>query len=446
MQMEHLFKIEKIISGGEGLGRLANGMVVMCPFVLPGETVRVRETKRTSGYIKAELTGIVSPSKHRCQPFCLQFGKCGGCSLQHVTYQEQLKIKKDILTETLSRAGSLPAAPIPIPISSCRQREYRFRIRLHIDKNGRIGFHRRQSNTLISFDHCHLAAPSLNLIVKELAETKLIKPLAVFVRQIEIARSPAGETVAATLFLHKRRKQKIPPEKLLQQIIEQTSISAFTLQGKEKTKGLHRNAAMKQNFTINAEPNPKSYSLKWDSHCFSQVNPEQNQQLVNLVIDGIGTPDGLRVLDLFSGMGNFSIPLALLGADVTSVELNKRAIKAARANAHANGVPADKIICAKTQDYLLQNKIKPGSFDCIIIDPPRQGLAEISEQIAELQAKKIIYISCDPATLARDLKIIIDKEYRITSVTPVDMFPHTPHIESVVLLEKNYSPIMPTIC
>ncbi len=430
VQLEHTIEIQKIITGGNGLGRLADGMVVMTPFVLAGELVRVAEIQRFSGHVQAKTLDIVHPSPMRQVPICPMYTICGGCALQHTPYPNQLAIKKEILVETLNRSHVLPEADIPTPLPSPAPEGYRYKIRLHIAKNGKTGFHRMQSHQLVEIKHCPLAAPALNTTLLNLHNSGLPEELAPFCRQVELACSPADDTVVATAYLSSARQ---PPKVLQQKILDQAGLSGLAFKSRKKTKFFPKPIGLHQQFSAG----DKSYTLSWDSRCFFQVNPEQNSQLVELVRTAAGPVAGKKILDLFCGMGNFSIPLACAGAEVTGIELNKFAIHAARANSDNAAIKSIDFIAADVGRHLQRLVHKKIRFDIVVLDPPRQGIGRATQLLPRLQPEKILYISCDPATLSRDLGVLTREGYDLKSVTPVDMFPHTHHIECLAVLEKN---------
>ncbi len=431
MQLEHTIEIQKIITGGSGLGRLTDGMVVMTPFVLPNEVVTVAETQRFSGHIQAQTLKIVQPSPKRRPPFCPQYTVCGGCALQHTPYPNQLAIKKEILTETLTRSHIPPEENIPAPLPSPEPEGYRYKIRLHIAKNGSIGFHKMQSHELVEIKHCPLAAPTLNTTLLNLDKSGLLPELAQFCRQIELACSPADDAVVvATMHLSSARQ---PPKALQESILNQAGLRGIAFKSRKKTTFLPKPVLLQQQFSTGSQ----RYTLSWDSRSFFQVNPEQNRQLVQLVMEHAGAVSGKTILDLFCGMGNFSVPLALAGAEVTGIELNKSAINAARTNAATAAIKNSSFITADVGRHLQQLVNKKVRFDIVVLDPPRQGLGRSTQLLPQLQPERILYISCDPATLSRDLQTLIRQGYRLKSVTPVDMFPQTHHIECLAVLEKN---------
>jgi len=437
VQLDHTIEIEKIISGGNGMGRLQDGMTVMVPFVLPGEVVTIRERKRFSGHIQAELLHLERSNHKRQAPFCPQYETCGGCSLQHTSYQNQLSIKEKVLSESLSRNKIEPEKPISSPLPSPLTQGYRFTIRVHLDAKGVLGFHKKQSHSLVAISNCPLATPAINTTLLRLQQSQLAKELAGFCNQLEITCSPLETSITVTLHLSTPQQ---PAKSLLEKLLSETEIQSVALTFRRKTTFFPQAHLLQQQFSFDA----LHYTLGWDSRCFFQVNPKQNQQLVALTLQQAGTIAGKKILDLFCGMGNFSIPLGCSGAEISGVEHNQHATRAAQNNAKKNGLLKSRFIAADVRHYLQQSKknlpqSKRGKapFDLILLDPPRQGLGKTTRLLSHLEAQQIIYISCDPATLCRDIKTLTTQGYRLKAITPVDMFPHTHHIESLAVLEKN---------
>lgn len=430
MQLEHTIEIQKIITGGCGLGRLGDGMVVMTPFVLPGEQVKIVETKRYSGHAQARPLRIERPGPERRPPFCPHYTVCGGCALQHTSYSNQLAIKKDIVAETLARGHVQPEEEIPPTLPSPNPQGYRHRIRLHVEQDGRLGFHKMRSNKLVAIQQCPLAAPEINTVLQRLYRLELLPELARFCSRLELTCSPADRSVTAILHLSGTR---LPARSLHEKILAESGLRGLGVKVGKKTRFFPKPVTLQQLFSIHG----RNYTLEWDSRCFFQVNPEQNGRLVELVTDCAGDVNGKTILDLFCGMGNFSIPLALAGAEVTGVEHNSHSISQARDNARKTKMVQCRFISGDAGIQLNHLLKKQARFDLILLDPPRQGLGRAASLPARLGAAKILYISCDPATFCRDLRTLTGEGYSLKSVTPVDMFPQTHHIECLAVLEKN---------
>ncbi len=431
--MEHTLLIKKVIAGGKGLGALADGMVVMVSGVLPGETVTVHETKTHRGFKEARLLRVVEPSADRVMPPCPHYGLCGGCDLQHAVYPAQLAIKQQILREALERAHldlppdqPGPTLPSPLPFG------YRSRLRLHLDPTGRLGFHQSASNAVVPIRHCLLAVEPINRVIAAVVDGGWGDRLADHIAALELIHSPADDRVL--LVLQPRPDLRIPlPADLVAQMhaLADEVIVQTAQPGQDSKQAL--TTVLSQDFTLRGQP----YRLNWDHRCFFQVNSQQNPRMIELALDLLPRhSQPFTALDLFCGMGNFSIPLALAGAQVTGVEHNRRSIHWAELNSRTNGLTA-RFIAEGVEQQLHTLVARKARFDCILLDPPRQGLGKAAALLPLLKPERIISISCDPATLARDLARISTGGYRISCITPVDMFPQTHHIESVALLERN---------
>ncbi len=430
--MKHTVTIEKIIPGGKGLARTANGQVVMIPFTLPNESVLVREDTKKSGYLEGKIKRILSPSPARIEPRCPLYGKCGGCDLQHGNYQEQLNIKKGIVEESLHRA-KVPIEHVDSTLASPAQWGYRYRLRLKISPSGKLGFFKKKSNEFLAVSHCPMAAQGINSALAELTEAEALQPLAKTCPELELLVSPADEKITLVL----RGEKQNPPSAALQALTKSPYIHQFGWASRKEFQYLFPQA---DPLTQHIQLDEKSCTLSWSGGCFSQVNPNQNEQLIRLVCDLAGALSGdlsgKTVLDLYCGMGNFSIPLGLCGGTVTGIEGNRESIHWAKENARQASISA-RFLVADVRAALKQLVEHGEKVDCILLDPPRSGVGKDIILLSHLEPEKIIYVSCDPATLARDLNLLCTHGYMITRVVPVDMFPQTSHVESVVLLERS---------
>ncbi len=426
----HKIKIEKVVAGGLGFARLHDNMIVFCPMTLTNEEVLAEEVKRSGGYIKGQLKEIIRPSTARIEPACKFYGQCGGCRLQHTNYHNQLEIKQTIIAEALQRAKIDKLCEINQIIPSPLQFNYRFRIRLHLDDKGNMGFHQQNSNRLVPVTHCLLATPPINKLMARFNQTDSGKLLSPVVSQIELQCAPDSNKVHVTIFLAANKTIK---GEIINQIMVQNNLSSLSVQdNRGRTLEDFSTLVMGQDF----QTNNYQYSLFWHNRSFFQVNPGQNQNMIQTVLELAGKVKGLNVLDLFAGMGNFSIPLALSGANVTAVEINRFGVKSARNNIKRLSIERARVIKSDINLFLSGYK-RNQKTDIIILDPPRQGLGEEIIHMSKTGAKKIIYISCEPTTLARDIKRLNNQNYGLKKIVPFDMFPQTHHIETVALLEKN---------
>lgn len=432
--MEHTLTIKKVIAGGKGLGTLADGMVVMVAGVLPGETVVVRETKAHRGFKEAQLVRIIEPAPERTEAPCPHYGVCGGCDLQHGAYPAQLAIKAEILRESLQRAHLEmpqdqpgPTLPSPQPLG------YRYRLRLHLDGVGRLGFHQSGSNEVVPIRRCLLATDAINRVIGALVDGGWPERLKERISALELIHSPADDRIILVLQPAHGTITPLAADMLAE--LGELAFEVIVQAGKPgRAQDRTHAAELSQDFLVQGH----SYRLRWDHRCFFQVNALQNPRMIELVLGLLpASPGPCSALELFCGMGNFSVPLGLAGAQVYGVEHNRHSIHWAAANNSAAGLTTARFHAADVEQELHRLVKRKARFDCILLDPPRQGLGRAAAFLPQLLPERILSISCDPATLARDLALIVKGGYRISRITPVDMFPQTHHVESVALLERN---------
>lgn len=433
--MKNEIKIETLVYGGNGLGR-QNGKVVFVPLTAPGDRVEFNPKKEKKGYIEGELVNITTPSPIRREPPCPVFGECGGCSWQHLPYGEQLKAKEDIFRETMWRLGTvereniLPIIPAPMELNYRNRAQFKTSV---IDGKLNAGFYRRQSHVVIDMDSCPLMSPLINSIFAALKGSLTAAPLRDKLSQIDITVDDSDERGFVILQLDSdasREDKKIAREEL----------SAI--------KGLEgiffrcgRKPALTKIFLMNDElldysldVNGKRLKLAFSPGGFTQVNYAQNKRLVEEAVKIAEKNPIEKSLDLYCGIGNFSLPLAKLSKEVTAIEDHKKAIEDGKRNAKNAGITNCRLI---TGDALKQiHTIDLEKIDLALLDPPREGAAKVIKKLAAANVPKIIYISCNPTTLARDLRYLTRNGYRIVSSQPIDLFPQTWHIESITVAEK----------
>ena len=434
--MNHTIIIEKIIHGGLGLGRLESGIVILVPFVLPGEEVVVQEKKKHRGYIQAELVKILRPSPDRVAPPCPWFTQCGGCDLQHMNLPAQHTVKENVISESLTRAGvKWNEQLVNSIISSPDSFHYRYRIRLKVSSNGTIGFHRSGSNEIIEIGKCLIASDLLNKALEIIRSSGLVKEIAPDVKEIELLQSPSDKLISSIFHI---TNDVVHSFDKLTNLLTSDVFTAILIKSGRKTEvvtSTTEDYLLRQNF--DASICSHSYNLQWTPGSFSQVNADLNERLVNLVCRLTGNIKGMELLDLYCGTGNFSIPLALKGASVTGIEVNQEAIIQAKQNALKLGLNNVRFVDRDVHKWIRRAGKHSKEYNVIVLDPPRQGMGKNITHLASLSPSKIIYISCDPATLARDIALLSGLGYQLSEVTPLDMFPQTHHVECVALLEKN---------
>lgn len=442
-------RIDKVLAGGQGLARAASGQVLMVPRVLPGEEVVVRGLRNHKGYLEAELLEIVSRHPGRVVPPCPHFGCCGGCDLQHASYPLQVEIKNGILREQLERAGVLARGgglALEAPLASPLPFGYRQRLRLQVDESGRWGFFRGRSHDLEAITECPLAGPGINAVVREFPASLALARLLNNALEVEVIASPGDGKV----FLIVRLRRKARPADLQAAArvgAELVPVSAVFLEAEGQQRlgplpeaiagggGGDRGLVCLPFPALPGREIP-AYTLLQEAGGFCQVNPAQNRRMIDQMLAWLAGYEVRRAADLFCGMGNFSIPLALAGVATTGSDLQRSAIRSAGRNAEAAGLHNCTFLQAAAEQAARNLAAAGERFDLLILDPPRRGCVELIPLLAGLGAGLLLYISCDPATLARDLAGLIGQGYRIEKAGIVDMFPQTAHLESMVLLRR----------
>jgi 23S rRNA (uracil1939-C5)-methyltransferase len=419
-----LVQIEKPIYGGAFLARV-NGKATFVPLTLPGEEARVRVIEEKRGYALAEAEQIVTAAPERVMPGCRHFGVCGGCQYQHANYESQLGYKQAILRETLERGGV--SAPETIEVLAGKEWQYRNRIRLAFDGAGRVGYRARRSHDLIAISECPIASPLL--VEAALIAAGIFRGKKMGSRPGEISLfSNAGETeLLASVFVRDAMTRGL--EQFFGELKER--IPALTgVELVEEGRAGKPARAIAQLGEASLKYRVGDVVYRVDHGSFFQVNRWLLDDFVDRVTAG---RRGELAWDLFAGVGLFARRLAERFARVEAVELAPAAVRALKHNLDGT---AGTCVKAETLAFLKSHRTaKP---DLIVLDPPRAGLgSETTSLLAEVGAPTIVYVSCDPATLARDLRALISSGYSLASVTLADLFPQTFHLESVVELRRS---------
>ena len=429
--------IDKLAFGGNGVCRIA-GKVCFVPFSCPGDEVRLAITSDKRSYLLARIVELITPSPVRTTPPCPIFGTCGGCAWQHVSYAQQLASKQLILAETLWRGARVAAECVTSTRPSPQQYGYRSRVQFKLHGSGnnlKIGFYRTGTHLVEDMaEGCPVALPvingalgSLRSCLKSFSDVRSIPQISVDCAEqgvIAVITCTGRDTAAVAAFFREHREALFP-------------VTGLFLQSDRKT-GLQK--VFGDDLLTYSLPDlsskTKTCQLSYQSGGFAQINREQNAAMLEIV-KHFGNFHGTEhVLDLYCGNGNFSLPIASLVAQVTGIEEYAGSIAAAQDNCSKNGITNAAFICA---DAVTATRRLAGSgqrFDTVLLDPPRSGAADAVPEICRLDPAAIIYISCDPSTLARDCGLLAGSGYLVKESVPVDMFPQTYHIESVTLLQK----------
>ena len=426
--------IEKMIYGGDGLAHLppddsGRGKTAFVPFVLPGEEVEVTPTEKKPGFIRARAEKILAPSPQRTEPPCPYFLRCGGCHYQHTSYENQLQIKSQILRETLLRTAKIDWKG-EIEIHSAESLHYRNRTRMKVQQVPfAIGYHKFNSHEMLPVEQCPISSPLINraiaaiwalgktdAVAKSIAEMEFFADAADEKLLIEIYSSGTGkpsdlESAAANFF------RALAPE-----LPQLTGVAAF-FQGQPAQSFGYEGTDSLQYRTSNSE-------FRVSAGSFFQVNRFLIDDLVATATAGA---KGKLAWDLYAGVGLFSAPLANNFERVVAVESSPASSDDLSHNASRNTKPVQ----STTERFLEQSSIRTKSAkpDFVLVDPPRAGLGpKVAQRLAGSGADQIAYVSCDPATLARDLRVLLDAGYKLDTLHLFDLFPQTFHIETLARL------------
>jgi|Deesub1362A_J573_1020465.scaffolds.fasta_scaffold00027_49 23S rRNA (uracil1939-C5)-methyltransferase len=393
-----VLKAEAPVYGGFVISR--NDGIVFIKGAVPGEVVEVSIDEKKRDYSVASVTDIIEPSSYRVEPLCRYFGACGGCQLQFVSYEKQVSMKTEILTDCLERIGDIKIELLP-PVTG-RNFNYRRRAQFKVSKDGSIGFYKEGTRDVVAIDECPLMVKEINEMLRKLKHLDLSG-----IKEVHVTY---GDSPLALII------GKDFDETLAEQFAE-AGFSGIAFQ----------DGSYRANGYVSLDLNGLVYTVSpWS---FFQSNWDLNTQVVNIITEELKDLEGIRILDLYAGAGNFSLPLASIASETVAVEDNPYAIKDGQRNASMNNIRKFKFIKAKAE----KAKVK-GDFEALILNPPRPGLTnEAMKKVLEISPRKIVYISCNPSTFARDLRKLKDK-YNIDSVRMIDFFPNTYHIESLAFL------------
>lgn len=440
-----ILKIEKLIYGGDGLARLpadgdGRGKAVFIPFVLAGEKIEAALIESKSGFARARASAILEPSPHRVSPACPYFGRCGGCHYQHASYEHQLEIKKEILRENLRRIAKIELQEEiqthPSPPWNYRNRS---RLQIRTKPDFALGYFRFASHDVLPVEQCPISSPLINRGIAALWQSGRAEKGADGVREAEFFANADDSRLLLELLCApeaKRSAVRIWAEELCAAMPEIVGIVAF----RERQKNVRELMVTVGASELTYHTRHAAYRVS--AGAFFQTNRFLTDELIEIVAAGAA---GELALDLYAGVGLFSTALARDIRHIISVETSPSAAGDLKYNQAVNG----QAVQAETDEYLagILDKSRDGGGkslpqlplkpDFVVMDPPRGGLGErVAHLLAGVGAPRVTYVSCDPATLARDLVPLLAAGYRLQEVHLVDLFPQTYHLESVVKLAR----------
>lgn len=433
------FLVDRLGHDGRGIASW-NGKTLFIKGALPGERVSARLVRDHSRYTEARIDKLLEPSPERVTAPCPHFATCGGCQLQHLPVDQQLAFKQKAVLDQLELWGGVKPKHVLPPITSS-DRGYRrcARVGVSYGEGGEIilGFRQQNSHQLVDIDTCMVLAPELERLLQPLKSwlSSLDSPA---VTHIELLQS--ADLSALVL----RHVEPLSASDLagLKHLVANPSVTAWLQPG--EASDLRDLDGQPVNPRLRYELADFGLSLRFHPQDFIQVNPEVNARMVVQAIELLSLKGSERVLDLFCGIGNFTLPLARRCAQVIGIEAVDSMVARGRENATAEGITNAEFLAAdllKMSEHRLQQTC--GKIDAVLLDPPRDGAKEIIAKLAQLSSKggqlspkRIVYVSCNPATLARDAKVLAGAGYQLDSVGVLDMFPHTAHVESMALFVR----------
>ncbi|MDF1529747.1 MAG: 23S rRNA (uracil(1939)-C(5))-methyltransferase RlmD [Sedimenticola sp.] len=425
--------IDALSHDGRGVAHI-EGKAVFIHGALPGESVSFRYTRTQKKFDEGEVVEVYERSSVRVEPECDHFGLCGGCSLQHLATEAQIEAKQQALLDAFQRIGKVTPKNI-LPALTCNSSfGYRRKARLgakYVFKKGKVlvGFRERGAPYVADLSLCKVLHPKVGELIEPLSQ--LIESLTIKERvpQIEMAM---GDTQCVLIF----RLLSAPDEN------DEQKLLAF---GEKHDIAIYTQLAGPDSVTpLNGNPVDLIYELPAYDLCmhflpndFTQVNSELNRLMIDHALTLLDIEAEDRVLDLYCGLGNFTLPMARKAGEVVGVEGDSGLVARARENAQRNAITNSRFFTANLYESLEKEPWLLEQFDKVLLDPPRSGSIEILEHLPKLGARRIVYVSCYPGTLARDAGELVHRYgYELISAGVMDMFPHTAHVESIALFEK----------
>ncbi|MFA6904427.1 MAG: 23S rRNA (uracil(1939)-C(5))-methyltransferase RlmD [Gallionellaceae bacterium] len=426
--------IESLDQDGRGIAH-ADGKVVFIEGALTGERVTYNAYRKKSSYELAKVDQILRQSFMRVQPKCVHFDMCGGCSMQHLDARAQVAAKQRILEDNLERIGKVKAETIMPPIYG-QTWGYRQRARLsvrHVIKKGKtlVGFHEKSSRYVADMQHCEILPPKIANLLPLLAKMNEGLSIRDDLPQIEVA---VGEHVDV-LVLRIMKPLSNEDEATIKQFADTHQVQ-FWLQtkGPETVVPFYPLDAPALSYSL-----PEfGITMPFSPTDFTQVNSSLNRLMMSRAMRLLSPRKGERIADFFCGLGNFTLPIARSGAEVIGIEGSASLLQRAAQNAASNGLEANTRFSVMNLFEMNEETLaKLGHFDKMLIDPPRDGAFELVKALGADAPQRIVYVSCNPATLARDAEVLVhQKGYVLKAAGVMNMFPHTSHVESIALFER----------
>jgi 23S rRNA (uracil1939-C5)-methyltransferase len=409
--------ILRLVPGGDGLTRLADGRIGFASGALPGDRIHPIAIDDRKSYVRATRWQLLEAGPDRVAPACPVADRCGGCDWMGLSRSAELRDKARVLREALVRTGGFSELPVELPLVQVgSELGYRNRLRLHVDAVGRIGLFSRASHELVEIPGCKVSDPEIDRTLERLRQVGKRHPHALAaLKEIEIRIAPAGARVAIRLHADERSDGCVL-ESMIAELSQSVSVSVA---GRADT-------AEEQRF-----PLPGGVELAAPPAAFTQVNWGVNHELVTAIVAGARQRGARSFLDLYAGAGNFTLPLLAAGLSGVAIDHTADAIQSAEQSARAQGLTGGTFLAGDVGARVRRLAQLRRRFDLLVLDPPRSGARDVLPWVIELRPAAIAICSCDPVTLARDLKTLARAGWALESVTGFDMFPRTHHVEAL---------------
>ncbi|MCG8707334.1 23S rRNA (uracil(1939)-C(5))-methyltransferase RlmD [Brenneria sp. 4F2] len=418
--------VESLDPFGQGVAR-HQGKTIFVTGALPGEQAEVRLTDEKRQFAHAKLKRLLTRSPQRVEPRCPHFNRCGGCQQQHADMALQQRSKDSALMRLMARETGV-AAPAGEPITGPAY-EYRRRARLALYYQAKqqrllMGYRQAGSHDLVDVQVCPILRPELNALLAPLRDCLSRLQAVKRLGHVELVQADNG----SLLVLRHLDPLSAADAQALRDFAQRYAVSIYLAPDADALTCLQGEAPLYH---------VAGLTLAFSPRDFIQVNDRVNQQMVSQALDWLEVGPQDRILDLFCGMGNFTLPLAQRAAGVVGVEGVAALVEKGRENARRNGLENVAFFHQNLEDDVSRQPWAAQGFDKILLDPARAGAAGVMTQIVKLSPRRVVYVSCNPTTLARDSKILLDAGYRLSNVTMLDMFPHTGHLESMALFLRD---------
>jgi len=421
-----VIQIDSIAFGGRGVGKREDGKVIFAAGAIPGETILAEVSREYKHYLLAETKEVLVPSPDRIRPVCSLFSQCGGCDWQHIAYRRQVDFKQNILIRQLMHKCSLDETLKEEPVLSPAEFGYRCHaiLRCSSEEGFSMGFYQKATNTIVPLEHCPVLNEKMNFVLASIQRIIRRKPIP------GICSLELHALEDALVRVMMRRKPAKKDLLSFQEIFQESGLGGLSCCNALESEHIWGADSLHYQYKIK----DRQVTMATGFGGFLQINAPVNELMVNYVID---LANGSKnILDLYCGNGNLSIPLASGARKVLGVEKDPDLVRLGTINAGLNHVSNVAFLAMDSEKAVRFLSGKHEIFDTIVVDPPREGARNVVGALVGLKPERIIYVSCDPSTLSRDLSILAQSGFRLKSIRLFDMFPQTYHLESVSCLER----------